>query len=215
MVDAVFVILAYAEHHGRGGAHADLVGGAVNVDPVVGEAFEAGDFVADFVVENFGAAAGDGIESGIAQAENRVANAEAAVLGDGDDLGSGVAVQMHLRKALFDSAQHFLVPVDLEVGMQAALHQHAGAAEFDGLANLFVDGVELEDVALFRGRAFQRAIEGAEGAVLGAEVGVINVAVDDVGDRALGMQACGGPRRLPCRCRSGRRSGTSPGLGTW
>ena len=75
VVDAVFVVLADAEHHGRGGAHADLVGGAVDVDPVVGEALEAGDFVADFVVENFCAAAGDGIESGIAQAENRVADA--------------------------------------------------------------------------------------------------------------------------------------------
>ena len=73
--------------------------------------------------------------------------------------------------------------------MQAALHEHAGAAEFDGLADFFVDGVEVEDVAFFRGGAFQRAVEGAEGAVLGAEVGVINVAVDDVGDRALGMQA--------------------------
>ena len=72
--------------------------------------------------------------------------------------------------------------------MQAALHQHAGAAQFDGLANLFVDGVELEDVAFFGGRAFQRTVEGAEGAVLGAEVGVVDVAVDDVGDHAFGMQ---------------------------
>ena len=86
VVDAVFVILADAKHHGRGSAHADLVGCPVDVDPVVGQALEAGDFVADFVVENFGAATGDGIESGIAQAENRVANAERAVLGDGDDL---------------------------------------------------------------------------------------------------------------------------------
>src|SRR5271156_4816927 len=123
MIDAVFVIFAYAEHRGRGGAHADLVGGAVNVDPVVGQALQAGDFVAHFVVENFGAAAGDGIESGIAQAENGVANAEAAVLGDGDDLRGGVAVQVNLRKTLFDSTQHFFVPVDFEIGMQAALHQ--------------------------------------------------------------------------------------------
>src|SRR5258706_4602974 len=105
MVEAVFVILAHAEHHGRGGAHADLVGGAVDVDPVVGKAFEAGDLVADFVVENFSAAAGDGIESRIAQAENWVAKAEAAVLGDGDDLRIGIAMEVDLRKTLFDSVQ--------------------------------------------------------------------------------------------------------------
>ncbi len=97
-------------------------------------------------------------------------------------------MQMNLRKTLFDSAQHFLVPVDLEIGMQAALHQHSGAPELDGLADFFVDGVELEDVTFFRRGAFQRAIEGAEGAVFGAEVGVVDVAVDDVGDRAFGMQ---------------------------
>jgi len=187
VVDAVLVVFADAEHHGGGGAHADLVGGAMNVDPVGGEAFEARDFVADFVVENFGAAAGDGIESGVPQAENGVADAEVAVFGDGDDLRCGVAVQMHLRKTLADAAQHFFVPVDLEVGMQAALHEHAGAAELNGFADFFVDGVEVENVTVFGGGAFQRAVEGAEGAVLGAEIGVVDVAVDDVGDHALGM----------------------------
>src|SRR5258708_6884430 len=193
VVDAVFVVFAYAEHHGRSGSHADLVSGAVNVDPITRQAFEARDFVADFVVENFGAAAGNGIESGIAQAENRVANAEAAVLGDGDDLRRGVAMQMYLRETLFNSAQHLFVPVDLAIRMQAALHQHSGAPEFDGLADLFVDGVEIENVAFFRGGAFQRTVEGAEGAVLGAEVGVINFSGNDVGDPALRMKLAAHP----------------------
>ena len=96
---------------------------------------------------------------------------------------------MDLRKALLHPAEHRLVPLDLQVGMQAALQQHAGAAQLDRLAHLVVDGVEVEDVALGRQLALQRPVEGAEGAVLGAEVGVVNVAVDDVGDHALGMQA--------------------------
>ncbi len=85
--------------------------------------------------------------------------------------------------------QHLLVPVDFEVGMQASLHQDTGAAEFDGLANFFVDGVEVEDVALFGGGTLERAIERAEGAVFGTEIRVINIAIDDVGDGAFGMQA--------------------------
>jgi len=72
--------------------------------------------------------------------------------------------------------------------MKSALHQHTGAAKFYGLANLFVDGIELEDVALLCRKAFQRAVEGAESAVLSAEIGVIDVAVDDIRDRAFGMQ---------------------------
>ena len=56
-------------------------------------------------------------------------------------------------------------------------------------ANLLVDRLEVEDVAL-GGRVlpFERPVEGAEGAVLGAEVGVVDVAIDDVGDDALGVQ---------------------------
>ena len=72
--------------------------------------------------------------------------------------------------------------------MQAALHQHAGAAQLHGLRDLVVDGVEVEDVALGGQLALQRTVKGAEGAVLGAEVGVIDVAVDDVGDHAVRVQ---------------------------
>ena len=96
MIDAVFVTFADSEHHGCCGPHADLMGGAVNINPITGEALQASDFVADFVVENFGAAAWDGIEPGIAQAQNRVANAEAAVLSDGNNLGSRIAMEMNL-----------------------------------------------------------------------------------------------------------------------
>ena len=35
----------------------------------------------------------------------------------------------------------------------------------------------------------ERAVEGAEGAVLRAEVGVVDVAIDDVGDDAFGVEA--------------------------
>ncbi len=108
----------------------------MDFQPVVGQTLEARDFVADFVVENFGAAAGDGIESGIAEAGNRVADVQVAVFGNRENFGGRVAVQVNLREALFDAAQHFFVPFDFEVGMQASLHEHASAAEFDGLVNL-------------------------------------------------------------------------------
>ena len=68
----------------------------MHVEPVFGQAFEPGDLVADFVVENFRAAAGNGIESGVAQARDGVANAQLAVFGDGNDLRRGVAVQVNL-----------------------------------------------------------------------------------------------------------------------
>ena len=77
VIDPVLQLLAAAEHHGGGGAHAELMRGAVDAQPVFGEALQAGDFVAHFVVEDFGAAAGDGVEAGIAQARDGVAQRRA------------------------------------------------------------------------------------------------------------------------------------------
>src|SRR5438309_11571266 len=97
-------------------------------------------------------------------------------------------MQVNLGKSLLDATQHALVPLDLQIGMQATLHQNSGAAEFDGFANLVVDRIQIEDVPLFGFGSFQWTIKRAECAVLGAEVRVINVAIDDVSDHALGMQ---------------------------
>jgi hypothetical protein len=58
-------------------------------------------------------------------------------------------MQPDLREALLDAGEEALEPVDLQVGMDAALHQHAGAAHLQGLGDLLVDLFEFEDVALF------------------------------------------------------------------
>ncbi len=85
VVDALIHRLADAEHHRCRRPHAELVRGAVHAHPVFSAALEAGDAEADFVVENFGAAAGDGVEAGIAEACDGGAQVEVGVLGDGED----------------------------------------------------------------------------------------------------------------------------------
>src|SRR5438270_2743692 len=97
-------------------------------------------------------------------------------------------MQVHLRKALLDAAHQLLVPVNFQIGMQAALHEHAGSAKLHRFADLVVDGFKIQNVTFRRHLALERAVESAKGAVLGAEVGVVNVAVDDVSDHALRMQ---------------------------
>ncbi len=163
-------------------------------DPVCGAAFEAGYAFADVVVEDLGAAAGDGVEAGVAEAGDGGAQIEVAVFGDGENFRGAEAVKPDLREALLDAGEESLEPVDFQVGVKAALHQHAGAAHLLGFGDLFVDLFEVEDVALVgAGNVLsffgERAVEGAEGAVLGAEVGVVDVAIDDVGDYALGVEA--------------------------
>ena len=86
MVHPVLEALTHAEHHGGGGAHAELMRGAMHVQPVFGQTFKAGNTVAYFVIQNLCAAAGDGIEPCITQAGNRIANAQAIQLRKMNDL---------------------------------------------------------------------------------------------------------------------------------
>ena len=53
---------------------------------------------------------------------------------------SGAEKQWHqMLNFCFDRAQQVFVPLDLQVRMQAALEQNAGAAEVDGLLDLVED----------------------------------------------------------------------------
>src|SRR5262249_42065953 len=82
VIYAMAEFFAAAEHHGRGGAQAELVRGAVHALPIVASAFEARDLRANFVVENFRAAAGNGLQARVHQAANRVFDSEGTDFGD-------------------------------------------------------------------------------------------------------------------------------------
>ena len=60
------------------------------------------------------------------------------------------AVDVDLRKARLDVAQQFFVPLELVIGMQAALHQNLIAAERDRLCDL------LQQLVARRGRSLRR-----------------------------------------------------------
>ena len=124
VIHALLQRLAAAEHHGGGGAHTEGVRGAMHVDPFRGRALEPADAVADAVVQDLRAAAGDGVETRVAQAGNGVAQAQPADFGDVGNLRRGKAMQVNV-KALLDGPQQIFVPLDLQIGMQAALHQDA------------------------------------------------------------------------------------------
>ncbi len=165
----------------RGGAQPERMRDAMNFFPIVAGTFQARDLGADFVIENFRAAAGDGLQTGVHQPLDGFAHADFGNLRDAQNFRRGETVQMHLREARFQGAQQIFVVADLQVGMQAALQQNAGAAQLQHLFNFFVDGFKGEDVAVF---GAERPVKGAEGTILGAEVGVIDVAIDLVSDHA-------------------------------
>src|SRR5258705_6838056 len=97
---------------------------------------------------------------------------------------------------LLDRRQQVLIPLNLQIRVEAALHQDARSAQVQRLLNLAKDSLVRKDVAL---RAAHRTIKGAEAAILGAEICVIDIAIDDVADHALGMDpASNGVSRHSC-----------------
>src|SRR5580700_4207335 len=91
--------------------------------------------MANTVVENLGAAAGEGIEAGVSQAGKGVANAQVADFRDVHNLRRGEAMAPDVEVG-FNGAEQILIPFDFELGMEAALHQNTGAAEVQRLLNL-------------------------------------------------------------------------------
>jgi len=183
-MNSMFNRLAAAPHHGSRGADAELMGGAVDAQPFFGVAFKAGDTLADFVVKNFGAGAGNGIEAGIAEPGNRVADGNVRNLGDIQDFRCGKHVEVDLE-VLLNGAEKIFVPLDGKVGVKSALHQDAGAAQIERFLDLLVNdffGVDVGFVVTFG------AVEGAEAAELGADVGVIDVAVNYITSDVMRMK---------------------------
>src|SRR5215472_4547714 len=116
MIDTLLERLSAAEHHGGGRTHTKAVGSAMHVHPFVDAAFEAADPVPDGIIENLGAAAGNGIETGVAETGDRVAQRETAHIGNIRHFGSRETVEMN-GEALFDAAEQVFIPLDLQVGM--------------------------------------------------------------------------------------------------
>src|ERR1700752_1353532 len=86
MVNAMLELFAHPKHHGGRRSHAEFMGGAVHADPVFGQAFQAGNLVANLVVQNLGATPGDRVEARVAQARDRIVQSQIAVLSDRQNL---------------------------------------------------------------------------------------------------------------------------------
>ena len=88
-------------------------------------------------------------------------------------------VDVDLRKFAFDVREQIEIPLLRQLRMMPALHQNLRAAQRDGLLDLPVHLLERDDIGIV---VLFRAVKRAELAIDVADVRVIDVAVDDVGD---------------------------------
>ncbi len=90
-------------------------------------------------------------------------------------------MQVNRGEFLLDGSEKIFVVIDLQVGMQAALKKNAVAAKFQHLFDFFENFLEAKDVAVLCPKG---TVERAERTILGAEIGVVDVAIDLVGGDA-------------------------------
>ena len=176
MLDPLLERLDVAVHHRRGGRDPEAVRLAHHAEPLLGVHLLRRDDVAHAVDEDLGAAARDRVEAGVPQARECLGDGQLRAARRVHDLRRRERVEVD-PVACFDRREEILVVVDAEIGMMAALHEQAGAAEGECLLDLLEDDRLRQQVAL--ALVAGPAVEGAEVAVGDADVRVVEVAVDD------------------------------------
>ncbi len=148
MLDPFGQRLDVAEHH-RGAADASqLVPYAADIQPIVGQHLAAGEFLAHAIDQDLGPTARQAAQAGRFQPLEHCPQRQSGHLGKMMNLGRAEAVNVDLRKVRLDVVQQLFVPLERQVGMQAALHQNLIAAQIDGLLDLLQQLCPGEDVAL-------------------------------------------------------------------
>ena len=179
MLDAVVDALDMAEHHCGRAAQAEPVRDAHDLEPVVRVALQRRDLVADLVDENFAAAAGNRAEPRFLEARDDLLQRHAEDFREMVELRRREPVDVDRRVVRPDVVEQVQVVIDAELRMMPALHQNLRAADRLELLDLFADLLGRKHVRVVLALG---AHERAELAVDVADVRVIDVPVDDVGD---------------------------------
>ena len=94
------------------------------------------------------------------------------------ELRRAECMDVNVRKASLDFAQQFQVPTQRQLWVHAALHENLRATNRHEFFNLMKNRLVGQRVRIM---IFRVAAERAEGALGGADVRVVDVAIDDVG----------------------------------
>ena len=175
--------LDMAEHDRRGRAEPDAVRGAHYLEPLLRVDLVGAEDGAYLVVEDLRSRAGQTAEPGLLQLAQVVLERPLHGGRALPDFEWRECVHMNLGLGGLDGAQHFEVPLAGKAGVDPALQADLCAATFPGLSRAASDFAGLEQrggAAEILGEAALR--KGAEATAEIADIGVVDVAADDVGD---------------------------------
>ena len=132
----------------------------------------------DFVVKNFCGGTGQGIEAIIAQHGEVVGQRHARKLNSVDNFHGREGVNVHPRYRFLHRAQDVPIMKRRQLTRQASLNANFGGANLPGVDGFLCDLIEVQEIRVGVARP---PAEGAKFASHEADVGEIDVAIDDVG----------------------------------
>lgn len=180
VLDAILDRLDVTEHHRNAAGEAELMGGVHYAHPLGGVRLQRCDAVAHAVHEDFPAATWNGAKPGGDKVPEDLLNRLVEELGEGDHFAGAEAMDVEAGEFFADVRQQVEIPLFGQLGVMPTLHEDLVAAQRNGFLDLAVHFSVRNHVGV---GVLLGAPEGAELAVNVADVGVVDVAVHDVGDR--------------------------------
>jgi hypothetical protein len=158
---------------------------AHHAQPIIPAAFPDADFLSHAWGKDLPAAARYRGETGGMKAPDHLAHIHLEKALELDELRRAEGVNVHRRESRADIPQQLFVPLDRQLIVHPPLHQDLRPADRHQLANLLADLLVAQRIAV---GVLMIAAKRTERAVGRADVGVVDIAVDDVGAVILRMK---------------------------
>src|SRR3954468_1120598 len=183
VLDAIGICLSQSVHHGDRTLHSLTMSFFLNPEPLFGLRLLPGNAPPHFIHQNFATPTRDAVEPSVPELPDHVGNGQSETLAEEHDLGGRETVDVN-RVMPLDVAHQLEIPLERNVRIVPALEQNLDAADRFALVDLGADLLEAQDIAF---AVLGPAVERAELAVGDADIGVVDVPIDDVGNHLLGV----------------------------
>ena len=172
------------EHDRRGRPQPQLVGSDHHLRPLRRPDLVRAEMGSHLVVEDLRGGPGKSPQTGRLELFEELTDRDTEGMRPLPDLERGEPVDVHVGKLRLDRSHHVDIEVAGEIGMDPSLEGDLGGAPRPGLAGIADYLLDTHQIGLAtQVEALRPLGEGAEPAFEVAEVGVVDVSVDDIGDR--------------------------------
>ena len=184
----IFKRLDMTKHHRRRRVQTHPMRYVHHPQPFITHGLERCDALTHAVHQDFSPAAGDGSQTCFLELSQQILHGQIKHLLKMNELARAEGMDVDLRELFFDVREHVQIPVQGQRRVVSTLHQDLVSPQSNGFLDLLIQLFFGDDVGIF---VLGGAIESAELAVDVADVGVVDVAIDIVGDDLVAAPVIG------------------------